>query len=88
MKPFKVGDTVYSTKNSVWGMHPMKVVRVDVVHNGCSCSVNSLGVGYFTNNELTHPTKTRIKKLDAIHKAERKVKNLKSKLFKDPNGWA
>jgi uncharacterized protein YodC (DUF2158 family) len=51
-KTFKIGDKVYTTKNSSWGMSPMMVVGL--FESGCVRCKNPdfSGVGAFRASEL------------------------------------
>lgn len=85
--PFKVGDTVLTTKNPAWGKKPMIVIRLSDVANLCICRHPDFGSGGFKIDELklAEPnltTRNRLAKLKKLAELENQIEKLKKKLYK------
>ena len=74
-KCFKVGDRVFATRNSTWGLKPMRVIKVHSTGASCKHPAFTSG-GWFGNSELMLVTKARQKKLENVEElvAEARVK--------------
>ena len=82
LKDIKVGESVYSSNNSAWGLSPM---IVKAVHHSdyIQCKHPIFGVGGFTAKELIPATDTRKSQLNEINVLQSQLNQLKNSLFVD-----
>ena len=77
---FKLNQLVYATRNSAWGMEPMKVVRAFDDYVRCS-HPDFLGEGLFDVNEVEPVTPERTRKLKKLAILHKWVKETEFELF-------
>lgn len=77
---YKVGDKVFASKNSEWGLEPMRITRNDEFSVLCK-HPNFIGTGYFRKDEVEPFSDVRQKKLKKIISLKEKVRLEKEKLF-------
>jgi len=85
-KPIKVGDMVYVTNNREWGFQPMKVKYATRTSESgyASCIHPEFGGGGFNISNLVKVddvSKSRLKLLKELATLDKRVNELKKKLF-------
>jgi hypothetical protein len=78
---FKVGDVVYTKKNSSWGMKPMVVQRL--IGDGISCKHPDFPTGWFPVSECELATRSRKLALDSLKVKMDEVNRIKRDLFNE-----
>lgn len=79
-KAFKLGDRIFTTKNSAWGLLPMTIIKV--FNDGVNAEHKEFtSNGWFSMNEIEPWTKQRQIKVDKLILLKKLADDFERELF-------